>query len=123
MPEELPDDHAIVCIHCGYDIRIRGQLQTKRTLDTSVNDRLGWLMPGVISLVVSVFFCGIVAFLWLGLGPLIENFYKDSWFSFIDSRMFKVWGSVFCGFVIFFTAQFAFLRLIKHSDPPEIELE
>jgi predicted Zn finger-like uncharacterized protein len=120
--KELSEEHAVVCIHCGYDIRIRSQRQTKRTLETTFQDRVQWMMPGVLCLITAVVFAGIILFLWFGLTPLIQGRYKSAWFSFVDAKMWKVWGSVFCGFGAFFTGRFAFERLILHPNPPEEEV-
>jgi len=116
--KEMDSEDAVICIHCGYDVRVRQQLKTKRIIELDAADRFRWLLPGLISIAVVLMMLGTVAFLWLGL-PYLASKNASSWWAFFDHKMTRVWGTVACLFVIYFAGRLAIDRLILHPSPPE----
>ncbi len=109
---ELLTPDAIVCVHCGYNSQTRQRLETKRALETSGMERFQWLLPGILCAVALVPLFGAVGYLWFVLAPP-EGDGPDDWL------WARVWGSVICGFNIWFLGRFAVKRLIRNPRPPE----
>src|SRR5262249_8291183 len=97
-------------------------LKTKKTIATTPQDRVEWMMPGVFSLIAAFLAVAIIVFLWVGL-PALAAKAPGAWWAIFDAKMTKVWGTVLCGFVIYFTGRFAIRRLILHPEPPEFEIK
>jgi hypothetical protein len=116
--KEMESEDAVICIHCGYDVRVRHILATKRTIEHDAADRFQWLLPGLVSLAVILMMLGVIAFLWLGLAPLAKQ-NPNAWWAFMDHKMTRVWGTVMCLFVTYFAGRIALDRLILHPSPPE----
>lgn len=119
---ELDDHESIICMNCGFNSRTRQFLKVKKTIANTAKDRMEWLMPGIFCLAGALLFIGVIAFLWVGL-PAMAGKAPTAWWTIFDSKMAKVWGTVLCLFVIYFTGRFAFHRLLLHPEPPEFEIK
>jgi hypothetical protein len=117
---EMPSEKAIICINCGYNHQTRSHVATKRTYDITAGDVLSWRLPGIICALVALISVFWFLFLWMAMPNLAANSKDASW-AFMGSLWFRMWGGVFTLFVAFYTARFAFHRLILDSRPPEIE--
>jgi DNA-directed RNA polymerase subunit RPC12/RpoP len=114
---ELEED-AIICVRCGYNTETRLRHTTLRTYETTAFDRVLWLTPGIICVIVALILVGVIGFLWLpfGLPKLSGEGENKAWWGHF---FFQVYGSVMCAFFIWGAGRFAFRRLIIHPNPPE----
>jgi DNA-directed RNA polymerase subunit M/transcription elongation factor TFIIS len=106
-----------VCLTCGYNLLTRERSETRVLYAVSGSDYFLWLLPGIICVLVLLAAAGAIAILWSGvpeLGGFLQEYFQE-W------RWGRVYGTLFFGFVMFFTGRFAYKRLIKNPHPPEIE--
>jgi hypothetical protein len=115
---EMENAEAIICLHCGYNTRTRERIATKKIVDTTDSDRFLWLLPGILCALAALF---IVIFdLAYCLGVQSDD--KSSWaVSMLAAKGLKVWLCVGSAFVVVILARFAYLRLVAHPEPPEVE--
>ena len=113
---ELESEETVICIHCGYNMRTRQRLATKKTYETTVSDRSAWLMPGFISIgaifgliIFDLFFC-------LALPRILEK--NDDW-NWITAGGVRLWVVIFSIAGMLFLGKFAYQRLIVEPNPPE----
>jgi len=113
---ELESEEVVICIHCGYNLRTRQRLGTKKTYETTVGDRSTWLMPGFISL--GVIFALIVfdLFFCLALPKLVE---KNDDLSWLGAGGVRLWVVIISIGIMLALAKFAYQRLIVEPNPPE----
>jgi ribosomal protein S27E len=114
---ELESDTAVVCLHCGYNLQTRERLQEKVLQPVTGGDYFLWLLPGMICVAVALFFVGLIVVLWTGVPDL--SFIGMRWVQ--EMQWTRVYGSVLCGFAIWFSGFFAVRRLILRPHPPEKE--
>jgi hypothetical protein len=113
---ELENEEVVICIHCGYNMRTRQRLGTKKTYETTVSDRSTWLMPGFISIgaifvliIFDLFFC-------LALPRMVEK--NDDW-SWLSAGGVRLWVVIFSIAAMLGLGKFAYQRLIVEPNPPE----
>lgn len=115
--KEMASAEAVVCIHCGYNTRMRKRVETKKVVESTSSDRIMWLLPGigcVVLIIVLIIFDILYA-------QFDSEQYRRYWWSFIGYLGFKVWGVIISLFIMFFAGKFAIRRLIFESTPPEKE--
>jgi DNA-directed RNA polymerase subunit M/transcription elongation factor TFIIS len=115
---EMEGEDAIICLHCGYNTVTREKLAMRKVHEITSADRFLWLLPG--------FICGgIVLFLLLFdllFCLLVQADRNSSWFVLLMAWSgTKMWVCIGSIFFMFFAGRFAYLRLILHPNPPEIE--
>jgi DNA-directed RNA polymerase subunit RPC12/RpoP len=113
--KQMESAEAVVCLHCGYNIRLRKRVETKKVMETTAGDRIMWLLPG-IGCVVLIIVLIIADILYMQFD---EEAYKRYWWSFVGYLGFKVWGVIISLGIMFFAGKFAIRRLIFDSTPPE----
>lgn len=118
--QEMTDEDAVICIHCGYNTVTRQRVGTKKVVETTAGEHFHWLLPGIGSV------AGILALIGFDLFfcfwyPKIVNPYGD--WAWLDSNGIRLWTVIISGFMMFFLGKFAFGRLILHSSPPERETD
>jgi DNA-directed RNA polymerase subunit M/transcription elongation factor TFIIS len=113
---EMESEDAVVCIHCGYNTLNRQRMMTRKTYETTAGDRLGWLMPGFLSLFAIFVLIGFDLFFCLKLPKMVE---KDEDWSWLGSGPVRLWMVIFSVFAMLALAKFAFSRLIVNRTPPE----
>jgi DNA-directed RNA polymerase subunit RPC12/RpoP len=115
---EMDGPDAIVCLHCGYNTVTRERLGLRKVHDITGRDRFIWLLPGIAC-------AGTVLFLLIFdiLYCLLLKPEKDSsWVvDLFGSGAVKMWMCIGSTFFMFFAGRFAYLRLLVHPEPPEIE--
>jgi hypothetical protein len=118
----LETEGAVICLNCGYNVRTRERLQTRRVHDTTQQDYIAWLAPGVVCIVVVVVCLLSIGWLWLYWEKWLDapKDKKDD-FTYMIMEPVRTLGSVALGFVTFFAGRFAIQRLLKNPHPPEIE--
>jgi hypothetical protein len=119
---EMPSEEAVICLHCGYNTQTRRHIEVKRTYENTAQDRFYWRLPGILCLLGCLLSIGFIVFLWVGLDWAAEQD-RDAWWTFIDGLWFQVWASAFAAFGAWYTGKFAFFRLIRNPNPPEVEKE
>jgi len=114
---QLEHAEAIICLHCGYNMHTRQRVATKKVIETTQQDQLAWLMPGIAALVVILALIGFDLFACLALPALV----KDGDYEFIGAKGARVWIVIASLFGMFFAGKFAYQRLILQPKPPERE--
>jgi predicted Zn finger-like uncharacterized protein len=120
--KEMESPDAIICLHCGYNTVTREWTRTKKTVETTGQDKFMWLLPGILCVLLIFFSIGFDVFFWFGLEGLWE-YLREEWDPAGESLGWglRVWMVVFSLFVIFYSGRFAIRRLILNPEPPEIE--
>jgi DNA-directed RNA polymerase subunit RPC12/RpoP len=114
---ELEDEHAVICIECGYNLQERERHKTVKTYETTGMDYFTWLLPGIACVLLVLAMAGFIVFLYIWLKDIVEA-NKDEWWA-VAPKIGQVWGTIFALFVMFFAGRFAIKRLIFHPTPPE----
>lgn len=114
---ELEEEGAIICLHCGYNTQTRERAVMRKVHDTTPGDVFMWLLPGVACIVgvVLLIACDIVYCL------KIEDWSRNQWFEFMSSGAIKFWVCLISVFGMWLAGKFAFKRLILNPKPPEID--
>jgi hypothetical protein len=118
--KELPSEDTAVCINCGYNMRTRTRVQTKKTVNITSADRFMWQLPGYLCILFIVVLV-ILDLLYWRWEPTKDELARSYW-AWLSYGGFKVWGIVASLFVIAGLGTFAFKRLILNNEPPEIEV-
>jgi DNA-directed RNA polymerase subunit RPC12/RpoP len=115
---EMETQDAVICLHCGYNTITRERHKLKKIHDITDADKFLWLLPGFICA-----FAVLLLFVLDLLYCVLLQPDKDApWIvEILGYRGTKMWISISCVFAMFFLARFAFLRLIVHPVPPEVE--
>jgi hypothetical protein len=115
------EEGQVICLHCGYNLRTREKVKTRKVYDQTFKDYFFWLLPGV-ACALTVF--GLIGFnVWylLRIDKVVswENdpFYLGVW----TVGGIKLWVVVMSLGLIWLAGKFAVKRLILHPRPPEIE--
>jgi hypothetical protein len=118
--KEMEDEEAIVCLHCGYNTQTRLHARTMHIYHTTSGDRLRWLLPGILCVLLILALIGFDVWFVFGLQSTWDS-WDDSMGHESFSRGARVFGVLITVFVMWHAARFAFLRLILHPTPPEVE--
>jgi len=108
----------VVCLHCGYNIETRERFRTVKTIEHTGLDWTLWLTPGILCVIADFILLTCIVLLWT-LFPWLEAKFENDWFGGFFGLWARIWGSVICLFMIFFSTRFAIKRLILHPRPPE----
>jgi len=114
---ELEDEHAVICIECGYNLQERERYKTVQTYETTGMDYFTWLLPGIACVLLVLGMAGFIVFLYIWLKDIVDA-NKEEWWA-VAPKIGQVWGTIFALFVMFFAGRFAIKRLIFHPTPPE----
>lgn len=113
-------EEAFVCIHCGYNSRTRTFTESKTVYETTGGDVFRWRLPAVLCVGLIV---ALLAFDWwfcFGLRSL-----WDTWDTNMSTPSFsrgaRAGVAFMTAFAIWYSAKFAYGRLILNRRPPEIE--
>ena len=117
--KEMESADAIICLHCGYNTQTRMRPQVKRTYASTGQERLIWLLPGIVCTIVALAFVAFICYLWLAWDKDDQK-YKDEWYFGAIFPM-QIWGTIISAFGIFLAGRFAVIRLVLHPNPPEFE--
>jgi predicted Zn finger-like uncharacterized protein len=114
---EMADETAIICLHCGYNTVTRKRAETRMVYELTGADYFRWLMPGVLCVVCVLALIGFDAWYIMAVPKMVLG----EWFEFIGSGACTLWVVINSLFGIYFAGKFAFRRLILNPTPPEIE--
>src|SRR5262249_48614982 len=121
----LESEDSVVCLTCGYNVVTREKAETKQVEDVTGLRKFLWLLPAFICILVSI---GLVV--WDTIYSIkIENWLlesgstKEDWYM-NDKLHFaiKLWLWIFSLGGIYLMCRFAFIRLVFHPSPPEVEV-
>ncbi|MBL8799712.1 MAG: hypothetical protein JNM56_37870 [Planctomycetia bacterium] len=115
--KELESADAVICLHCGYNMRTRQRVATVKVEEITPGDRLMWLLPGFLCLVGIVLLIGFDLFYCL---VLPKKLVKSDW-EFVTYGGIRLWVVIFTIFIMIFLGRFAVRRLIFQPTPPEQE--
>lgn len=118
--KELASEDTVVCLNCGYNLRTRTRVKTKKTVNITSTDRFLWLLPGYLCLLFIVVLL-VLDLLYWRWQPDADEMVRSNW-AWLSYGGFKVWTIVGSLFVIVGLATFAYRRLLIHNEPPEIEV-
>lgn len=120
---EMESDDAIICLDCGYNTQTRQRAQTLKVIRTTFLEWALWLGPGILCAAALVPLAGVLVYLWadrlswhvsLPTLPFEPNGDPPK-----DRQLYlRIWGGVFTAAIMFFSARFAFKRLVLHFKPP-----
>jgi uncharacterized membrane protein len=111
--KEMASKEAVVCLHCGYNTRTRSRIEAKTIIDTTPTDRLMWLLPGIVCVVV------IVALVVFDILYYAWNPGEKHDLYLLSLGGVKGWVIIATLAIMFFAGRFAIRRLIFNSVPPE----
>jgi predicted Zn finger-like uncharacterized protein len=137
---ELESEDAEVCLGCGFNLKTREAIRTRRVLHKTGGDQFLWLLPGIICALIVVllitYWC-IHHFVlpsqiwdnWDAVAEKAKNRAKiladdkiTGWYGMFFHPAFEGTMSLFFGVIIWKLGRFAFTRLVLHPTPPEEEL-
>ncbi len=115
---EMTDENAIVCLHCGYNTVTRVKWETRKVYDVTAMDYIMWLLPGVLCVFGVLALVGFDAWYVMSGRHVFDG---EEWYSFLGSGAITMWLVIGTIFAMYFLAKFAFKRLVLNPHPPEIE--
>ena len=114
---ELESDDATICLHCGYNTVTRQKVRTRKVIETTPGEVFLWLLPGILSVVGILVLIGFDLFYCLAVPKLLKGG-ENEW---IAAGAFRLWGVIISMFVMALLGKIAYLRLIVHPTPPDVE--
>jgi DNA-directed RNA polymerase subunit RPC12/RpoP len=109
---EFDIEDQVVCLECGYNTQTRVRSALVKTYETTTMERIVWLLPGVVCVLVALTLVSFVAFLWIIWWTVPPD---DEWWK----KPIKIWGGAILVFIAYLLGHFAFRRLVVHPSPPE----
>ncbi|MSQ92968.1 MAG: hypothetical protein EXR98_00260 [Gemmataceae bacterium] len=117
---EMENEHAIICLECGYNTLTRQWGKTEKTIGISLQQHLKYLGPAL----GSAFF----SFVFL-IGMLINAIYVpywvagDTWIVMFDTEALRMWSTIILLGVIWGAGIFCFKKFIEKPKPDEVVVE
>ncbi len=123
--KELESDEVVICVNCGYNMKTRQRVGSKKVIETTPGEHFQWLLPGIGCVVGIVVLIGFDLWFCLPNWSLGFRKYHDAYgdWDWLDTNGVRLWVVIGTLAVMFFLAKFAFDRLILHPNPPEREIE
>jgi hypothetical protein len=113
--QEMADEEAFICLHCGYNSMTREVGKTERMISHTFGERFVHLLPGIAgALTAFAFIIGMTYFSVV----LPYDIYKSG-FRFLDSEAVRMWFTIIALSLIWGSGVFAYKRLIVYPTPPE----
>jgi hypothetical protein len=132
--KELEDESARICLNCGYDMDERRRHASRKTYNRTTGDYIMWWLPAVIWFGVLSALIGILIWMCINLGDMIQKD-KETFGFMLQEEENKLTGrkdyfihpmacDVCCGVIILGLAAFGgpvIWRRLKSPSPPEEE--
>jgi hypothetical protein len=113
------EEGAILCLHCGYNTQTRQHFETRRTLEHTGAEKVLWILPAVVCIILVLCLLGFIIFVWVQF-PGLEKENKEAWWVVIVYGLFaRIYSTVFSLAIMWTAGKFAFKRLVLHPTPPE----
>jgi len=110
---------AVLCLHCGFNLKTRQRLGTKKVIETSGQEHFAWLLPGILCVAGILALIGFDLFYCLAAPGMARN--TD--YEWLTYGGFRLWVVIATLFGMAFLGKFAYQRLIVNPTPPEVEKE
>jgi hypothetical protein len=121
---EMESEEAVICLHCGYNVRTRQLGKTRRVHETTGGDTFLWLLPGILCAIVVVALIVFDVVYWFNSADWFsytQDWDKDPWYSLFAHLGVRIWLVVMSLFFAWHAGRFAVKRLIQNPKPPEVE--
>lgn len=117
---EMENEHAIICLACGYNTLTRQWGKTEKTIGVSTGQQLKYLAPAIASAVVSFVF--LIAML---INAIFVPYWVagESWIRYLDAEALRMWSTIFLLSVIWAAGVFCFKKFIEKPKPDEVVLD
>lgn len=115
--QELPSESATLCVQCGFNLRTRQRLGTKKVLDRTWGDQLAWLLPGFLALIGIFLLLALDLFYCFSLPRLVAETVWEP----LSAKVFQVVVIMLSLLAIIVLAKVALQRLVLSPLPPEQE--
>jgi DNA-directed RNA polymerase subunit RPC12/RpoP len=117
--EEMENEHATICLNCGYNTMSRQWGKTEKTIGLTFERHLTYLLPAMGSATFSVF-----AVIFLLYYTIVSPYdVEGTMMSFTNSEAIRMWTTLALLFVIWVAGMFCFKKFIKKPKPDEIKLD
>lgn len=120
--KEMESEEAVICLNCGYNTRTRVRASTKRVHEITSQDRVGWLMPAIATVVLVLILLGANLGVWFGMEETWKGWDEAAGTQSL-SRGVRTWMSAFSAWIGWIGVKFAFRRLVLDPTPPEVEIK
>lgn len=118
---EMEDEEAVICLHCGYNTVTRQLARLRKIYGLTFFEHFVWLLPGIACLLVALAVIGFNVWYQLNIKDMVDET-QDSWYVYMwGSGGIRFWVLIVSLFIIWFSGKFAVKRLILHPKPPEVE--
>jgi uncharacterized paraquat-inducible protein A len=116
--QELESEDAVICLNCGYNLKTREHVRTKKVEAATGGEIFLWLLPGIISLIFALGFLGFA--IWavirrVNWEPTADT--SKTWINLVNCTV--IWIVIITAFALFFLGRIALRRLILQTKPPE----
>jgi hypothetical protein len=118
--QELSSEDQVICIHCGYNLRTRQRVGTKKVHETTGGEHFHWLLPGIVCVVGILVLIGFDVYYCLIFPKKVDE--NSDWY-FLTGTGWRLWAVIITLFMMFFMGKFAIGRLILNPNPPEREID
>ncbi len=115
--EEMVDENATVCLHCGYNTVERTWGQTQKTVSATGGERFLHLLPGIGTV---FFICTVIVSL------LIYCFYlpawvAGSWMEMFDHESMRMWATLISMSLLWGSGFYCYKKFILEPKPAEMK--
>jgi DNA-directed RNA polymerase subunit RPC12/RpoP len=117
--EEMENEHATICLHCGYNTLTRQWGKTEKTVGLTFERHLTYLLPAIGSFTFSI--CAIIFMLYYTIVSPYDV--EGTMMSFTNSEAIRMWSTLAMLFVIWVAGMFCFKKFIEKPKPDEIKLD
>ncbi|WP_232056265.1 zinc-ribbon domain-containing protein [Tuwongella immobilis] len=128
--KELDSENAVICLHCGYNLRSRVRTEQKAVYAPTAGDYFLHLLPGIICVLVIIGLIVLDVICYRNMENWLDGSFlgnkartpgeKDEWI--VRPSMFTLYIVLATGFASYKLGMFAFRRLVLNNRPPEVIL-
>jgi hypothetical protein len=115
------EEGQVICLTCGYNLRTRERLKTRKIYDLTLGEHILWLLPGILCAITVLSVIGFNIWYLMEIDEVVswdtDPFYLGVW----TIGGIKLWVVIMSLGAIWFAGKFAVKRLILHPKPPEVE--
>lgn len=117
--EEMENEHATICLNCGYNTMTRQWGKTEKTIGLTFEGHLMYLLPAIGSATFAIF-----AAIFLLYYTIVSPYdVEGTMMSFTNTEAIRMWTTLGLLFVIWVAGMFCFKKFIEKPKPDEIKLD